>query len=377
LKIIYGYTTVARGRDPFVDLAGKTVEQLVDATEPGRYLVDIIPFCRYVYTKTRAVLTLQVQYLPDWCPGTGFKKTARRMTVQLRQCTNQPYEFVKQQMREKKHKTSFLSEAIENNGSDTKMDFINKNAALSLYLGGSDTTVSSLKTFFLAMTVFPEIQKKAQEELDRVIGSSRLPVSADRVDLPYIEAIMKETHRWHPIAPMGVPHSSMEEDVYNGYRIPKGAMMLPNIWWVYLGCYAAPANFLPRWFTHDPTVYPEPMVFRPERYIPTPTHAAEPDPRSYVFGYGRRICPGRYVADNSMFITIAQSLAVFKIEKQVKNGKTVEPEVCFEPGLISAPLPYCTSIMPRSEMHRELIQKVQEDYPWEESDAKELEGIKW
>lgn len=87
-------------------------------------------------------------------------------------------------------------------------------------------------TFFLAMTVFPEVQKKAQEELDRVIGSSRLPVSADRAKLPYIEAIMKETHRWHPVLPMGLPHASIEEDVCRGYRIPKGAVLLPNNWCV-------------------------------------------------------------------------------------------------------------------------------------------------
>jgi cytochrome P450 len=283
------------------------------------------------------------------------------MAVQLKQCTNQPYEFVKQQMREKKHKTSFLSQAIENIGTDAEMEFIHKWAALALYLGGADTTVSSIMTFFLAMIVFPEIQKKAQEEIDRVIGSDRLPVSADRDSLPYIEAMMKETHRWHQVLPMCLPHSSTEEDTYKGYRIPKGSILLPNNWW----------------FTHDPAVYPDPMTFRPERHITTATHKAEPDPRNFIFGYGRRICPGRYVADNALFITIAQSLAVFKIEKPVENGKTVEPEVKFEPGTISHPMPFRTSIKPRSERHRELIKKAEEEYPWEEDDAKELEGIKW
>lgn len=87
-------------------------------------------------------------------------------------------------------------------------------------------------TFFLAMTAFPEVQKKAQEELDRVIGSGRLPVTADRDDLPYIMAVMKETHRWHPVAPMGLPHTSTAEDICQGYRIPKGAMLMPNTWYV-------------------------------------------------------------------------------------------------------------------------------------------------
>lgn len=153
------------------------------------------------------------------------------MAAQLRQTTEQPYEFVKQQMREKKHKTSFLSQAIESIGTDAEMEHIHKWSASSMYLGGADTTVSSLMTFFLAMTLYPEVQKKAQEELDRVIGGTRLPVSADRGKLPYIEAIMKETHRWHPVAPMGLPHSSTKEDVIRGCRIPKGALLLPNNWY--------------------------------------------------------------------------------------------------------------------------------------------------
>lgn len=152
------------------------------------------------------------------------------MAARLKQTTEQPYEFVKQQMREKKHKTSFLSQAIEKIGSDPEMERVHKWSASSMYLGGADTTVSSLMTFFLAMTLFPEVQKKAQEELDRVIGGNRLPVTADREKLPYIEAVMKETHRWHPVAPMALPHCSTKEDVIRGYRIPKGALLLPNNW---------------------------------------------------------------------------------------------------------------------------------------------------
>ena len=188
----------------------------------------------------------EVKHLPDWCPGTGFKQTARTMAAQLTKCTEQPYAFVKHQMAQKKHKVSFLSQAIESCGSDAEMEFVNKWSALSLYLGGADTvgslplhfrdilttvqTVSSLMTFFLAMTVSPEAQKKGQEEIDRVIGNDRIPVIADRDKLPYIEAMVKEVHRWHPVLPMGLPHSSMSDDVWEGYTLPKGAILLPNTW---------------------------------------------------------------------------------------------------------------------------------------------------
>ncbi|OBT69090.1 hypothetical protein VE03_01398 [Pseudogymnoascus sp. 23342-1-I1] len=346
LKITYGYTAESHGRDPFVDLAGATMEGFSEAIIPGKWLVDIMPFLRY---------------LPDGFPGTAFKGTGRKMADTLRQCVDQPYEFVKQQMRENRHKTSFLSQAIEDIGSDSEMEFVHKWSALSLFTGGADTTVSSLMIFFLAMSVFPEVQKKAEEELDRVIGSRRLPVSADRDNLPYIMAVMKETHRWHSAGPMGVPHASTAEDTCRGYRIPKGAIMFPNIWW----------------FTHDPAVYADPMTFRPERFLETPTHKPEPDPRNFIFGFGRRICPGRYVADNALFITIAQTLAVFTVEKLVENGKVVEPEIKFEAGIVSHPVPYRVSIKPRSKVHEELIKAAEQEYPWEESDAKELESVKW
>lgn len=168
-----------------------------------------------------------MEYIPDFFPGAGFKKTAREMSARLHQTTEQPYQFVKQQMRNNKHKTSFLSQAIEDLGPD--MEPINKWSAVSMYLGGADTTVSSIMTFFLAMMIYPEVQKKAQEELDRVVGD-RLPMTADLKNLPYIEALVKEVHRWHPVGPLAIPHTVIEDDVYEGYRIPKGALIIPNNW---------------------------------------------------------------------------------------------------------------------------------------------------
>jgi hypothetical protein len=71
-------------------------------------------------------------------------------------------------------------------------------------------------TFFLAMALFPAIQCQASSEILAAIGSHHLPVSSDRSKLPYIEVIMKETHRWLLVAPMGLPHASTAEDTYRG-----------------------------------------------------------------------------------------------------------------------------------------------------------------
>jgi cytochrome P450 len=80
------------------------------------------------------------------------------------------------------------------------------------------------------MTVFPDVQKKAQDEIDRVIGPERLPTCADRENLPYLDAMVKEVLRWHPVAPMGLPHTSTMDDVCEGYFIPEGSMLFANVW---------------------------------------------------------------------------------------------------------------------------------------------------
>jgi cytochrome P450 len=91
-------------------------------------------------------------------------------------------------------------------------------------------TVSAITTFFLAMTLFPEAQNEAQYEIDEVIGRYCLPTLSDRQSLPYVNALVKEVLRWHPVGPMCLPHTTSQDDVIDGYLIPKGAMILPNIW---------------------------------------------------------------------------------------------------------------------------------------------------
>jgi cytochrome P450 len=84
-------------------------------------------------------------------------------------------------------------------------------------------------TFFLAMILHPDIQTLARAELDALTHGTRLPVSADAPNLPYIAAIVKETHRWHPVVPMAIPHASSREQEVRGYRIPEGAVLIPYV----------------------------------------------------------------------------------------------------------------------------------------------------
>ncbi|KAL1860863.1 hypothetical protein Plec18170_001377 [Paecilomyces lecythidis] len=220
LKISHGYTIEPHERDPLVDLVTEAMDQFGQAAVPGAWLVDLIPF--------------PVRYLPDWFPGTEFKRTAAKWRNTLTEAAEKPFAFVKDQMARGQNEMSFLSRLLEQGDMTSEESFVVKWSALSLYAAGADTTVSSIAWFFLAMAVYPEVQRKAQEEIDQVVGSERLPGFEDRQNLPYIDAIVKETLRWNPVGPMGLPHMTTEDDIYEGYLIPKGAVILPNIWQVSL-----------------------------------------------------------------------------------------------------------------------------------------------
>lgn len=80
------------------------------------------------------------------------------------------------------------------------------------------------------MANYPEVQKKAQKEIDAVVGTHRLPNFEDRKSLPYVEAVMKETFRWRVVTPLGLPHAVITDDTFGGWLIPKGAVIIPNVW---------------------------------------------------------------------------------------------------------------------------------------------------
>ena len=80
------------------------------------------------------------------------------------------------------------------------------------------------------MASYPEVQKRAQAELAAVVGPHRLPTFADKNDLPYVSALIKECFRWKPVVPLALVHLSMEEDEYKGDRIPARAAVVSNPW---------------------------------------------------------------------------------------------------------------------------------------------------
>jgi cytochrome P450 len=80
------------------------------------------------------------------------------------------------------------------------------------------------------MTAHPELQAKAQAEIDNVVGSGRLPTLADRAQLPFVEAVVLEVYRYGEVLPLGVAHRVIDDDMYHGYYIPKNSLVIPNMW---------------------------------------------------------------------------------------------------------------------------------------------------
>jgi cytochrome P450 len=141
------------------------------------------------------------------------------------------------------------------------------------------------------MTKRPEIQARAQEEIDRVVGMKRLPSLPDRPNLPYVEALTSEILCCGSVFPFAIPHKLRIDDVHNRYYIPKGTIVLPNTWYIndIFGLLSLILKPKPRFMSSDPRYYKNPKVFNPSRFLdPHP----ETDPRKWMFGFGRRACAG-------------------------------------------------------------------------------------
>ncbi|EJD45476.1 cytochrome P450 [Auricularia subglabra TFB-10046 SS5] len=312
LKLTYGYDS-AEDDDPLVYIAEKGMTNFSLSTAPG-WMVDLVP---------------AIRFLPRWLPGMGFLQKAQTWRAETTAMIEEPYKFVKGQQVSGVASPSLslsLLQGEEGNGVSAQEEDIIKWVAGALYAGGADTSVSSNLSFFLAMTLYPDVQRKAQAEIDALTRGERLPVYTDRERLPYVEALVKEVHRWNPVAPLGVPHYTSQDDEYRGWHVPAGSIVIPNIWHM----------------LHDPAKYSKPMEFDPVRFLNVAEGSGvNEDPKVHAFGYGRRECPGKYIADSSVWLLVAMTLAAFNISKSTDaDGNTITPDGNYESGTISHPVPF-------------------------------------
>jgi cytochrome P450 len=213
-----------------------------------------------------------------------------------------------------------------------------------LHTAAADTSYIVAATFILCMVLHPGVYDKVKSELDEVIGTGRLPTMEDKANLPYLDCVIKEVYRWNPPGPLGGIHSNLRDDEYNGYLIPKGSFVIANIWWM----------------MNNPEIYSEPEEFKPERFAGTGSENL-PNPKDIIFGFGRRICPGRYLAETNVFLTISHIAACFDIKKaRDELGRDIDPLVEFTDGGTSCPKDFVCEITPRSDKIAELVKKDQE-----------------
>lgn len=350
LKTAYGYAVEPIGRDALVDANERLALDITAAAAPMSWLPDIFPVLRH---------------LPKDLPGIPFLKTARQFKHNFYTTAFTPYRFVRSQMTNGTERTSFVSKAVRKSsrdpegsatlGEQDEEDIVW--AAASLYAAAGDTAHITLMAFSMAMASNPHIQQKAQAEIDSIVGAARFPDFSDRARLPYVNALIKETMRWWPVTPLGFPHTADEDFEYAGLRIPRGAFIMPNVWW----------------FLHDPAIYADPDTFEPSRFLPPRN---EPDPEADAFGYGRRACPGRLFAGASLFIIIVHTLTTYNLSKAVdKEGNELEIKANIKPGILSYTDPFQVRLTPRTEKNVELVRRFEAENPPDPGDSVHLKMV--
>ncbi|KAF9223646.1 cytochrome P450 [Gyrodon lividus] len=341
MAIVYDYKALSR-HDPVVAYVETAIQIAMKEVRPeAAAVINAFPF---------------LKHLPPWFPGARFKRSALISQECSAKWVEAPFQYVKHNMAGGTAAPSMVSDTLTRiqdtaltEEDVTYMEKTAKEACASAYAAASETTFSTLSIFILAMLLNPDVQKCAQAEIDSVIGSdlTRLPVWEDRSSLPYIDAVIKETLRWHPVAPLGIPHATVDEDVYEGYYIPKGATILVNAWAM----------------SRDPVNYPRPNEFLPERFLGSDkgTNGVPVGAPSFAFGFGRRVCVGRHVADASLWAAIVNMLAIFRFEPVPGWDSGLEGEnVVWTEGVTTHPKFPC-KITPRHTdlSHERLLQLMQ------------------
>ncbi|KAK6988629.1 cytochrome P450 [Favolaschia claudopus] len=343
ISLTYGADAVV-GDAPYIALAEQAAKSVAGAMVPGRFLVDVLPLLRYI---------------PEWFPGAGFQSIAREGKKLAEKTRDVPFTDTKRKMEEGTAQPCFTVNALQalDSSSPSKSSSSSsyydestvKNVAAVMYIAGVDTITTTLTVFILAMVLHPEVLKKAQGEVDAVLKrkGGELPDFDDEEALPYVAAVVREVLRWRPTGPIAVPHRLSTDDEYQGYHLPAGSLVIGNAWAI----------------LRDEKLYgSNTEAFKPERFLldDGALNKTIPHPETSVFGFGRRVCPGRHVAMSAIWIAVVSMLATLDLGRSMDEKEEGEEpdENAFEGGILFAPLPFKCSIMPRSKEAVELVRDV-------------------
>lgn len=307
--------------------------------EPGNTPpVDIFPILKYI----------PEQFLGNW------RSCGQHVGKEMNALYDEWVTYVENRRKNSGPRDCFLDRVLEQR--DSGKLGLNQHALYflcgTLMEGGSDTTSSIVIAFVHAMTKWPEVLKKAQAEIDAVVGDDRSPVWADYAQLPYVAACVKETMRWRPVTPLAFPHVLSEDDKVDGMLLPKGSQIFINAFGIH----------------HDEKRWTDPDVFNPERYLGVTALASElangdAEKRDhYGYGSGRRLCPGIHLAERNLFLAISKLLWALDIGPGLDSDKRpIEADVsndkAYSAGFLVCAEPYPCTTKPRSAARRATILK--------------------
>ncbi|KAH7915525.1 cytochrome P450 [Hygrophoropsis aurantiaca] len=323
MSATYDYETAPSG-DPIVTVVDMVNRLGLEYMSPEQgWFLSVLPF---------------LLHLPSWFPGATIKRKAILCAKYGVEMVETPLEYVQKSIAAGTAGPSFVSDLLrmrEGQDSDRLADFDRalRHSSASAFLDGSET----------AVVLHPHVQVKARAEIDAVIGKNRLPDYSDQLSLPYIEAIIREIARWQPILPLAVPHAATDSDVYEGFYIPKGAMVMANVWAM----------------SRNEAVYPRATEFIPERFLDDKGQLLDAEASTRFFGFGRRICPGRHFAHASLYIVIASTLALFEFSKTLDDqGREIDFVPTYTFGITRHADPFPCRIVPRPGVDAEKLAAV-------------------
>jgi cytochrome P450 len=215
-----------------------------------------------------------------------------------------------------------------------------------------------MESLVQALVKYPDELSNLQQDIEKQVGSSRLPDFSDIPHLPRVRAVVKEVLRWRPVTAGGLPHMSQRDDTYEidgkKYFIPGGTNIHPNQWVIH----------------RDESLYPYLEELRPERWLeagwPTYKEPLKTFPNTQhfsSFGFGRRICPGMHIAERSLYILTARiAWACHMTNKIGKDGRKIEmPEYDYVEGFNVQPCSFEFSLEVRDGKRLAIVREARKD----------------
>ncbi|OAX36947.1 cytochrome P450 [Rhizopogon vinicolor AM-OR11-026] len=284
MSAVYSYEA-ARRRDPMIERISMGIEIIVKELRP-----EVAAIFSAFPTPLR---------LPSWLPGMRLKRVSPLAKELATETMESPFAYTERGLATGSISSCMVADHLlklhESDDDPSCYKKAVKESAAAAFGAGSDTTSVVLMNFILAMILQPDVQEKAHALIESVVGTNRLPTFQDL----------------HPLAIM---HAVVESDVYKVTTYPKaceifilfepmlisseGAIITPNVWAMY----------------HNEEKYSNASEFNPDRFLDSDGTLTD-DTVSMVWGFGRRICPGRHLAEYSIWSAMVCMLAVFKFSK--------------------------------------------------------------